>query len=177
MNVLVIGGGGITEELVSLLRPFGTHVTVLRKNPERQLGNATFSLEHLEEQLPLADFVVVAAALTPETVGIINAHTLRLMKKSSFLVNVARGKHVVSADLADALDAEVIAGAAIDVTDPEPLPDGHRLWSTKNLIITPHTADTPAQVTRMFADRIGLNVKAYLGHGNWIGEVDRTAGY
>ncbi len=176
-KVLVIGGGGITEELVSLLQPFGTHVTVLRKNPERQLGNTTLGLEHLEEQLPLADFVVVAAALTPETIGLINARSLNLMKRSAFLVNVARGKHVVSADLADALDGEVIAGAAIDVTDPEPLPDGHRLWSTKNLIITPHTADTPAQVTRMFATRIGLNVKAYLGEGHWVGEVDPAAGY
>lgn len=176
-KVLVIGGGGITQELVSLLQPFGTHVTVLRKNPQYALGDVTFGLDHLERCLPDADFVVVAAALTPETVGIINSKRLALMKRSAFLVNVARGKHVVSVDLADALDAGVIAGAAIDVTDPEPLPEGHRLWSTKNLIITPHTADTPAQVTRMFANRIALNVKAYLGKGEWIGVVDQTAGY
>lgn len=176
-KVLVIGGGGITEELVSLLRPFGTHVTVLRKKPQHALGDATYDLDHLNRSLPEADFVVVAAALTPETSGIINSDTLALMKRSAFLVNVARGKHVVSLDLADALDAGVIAGAAIDVTDPEPLPEGHRLWSTKNLIITPHTADTPAQVTRMFANRIALNVKAYLGKGEWVGIVDQTAGY
>jgi phosphoglycerate dehydrogenase-like enzyme len=70
-----------------------------------------------------------------------------------------------------------IAGAALDVTDPEPLPDGHPLWNAPNVIITPHTADTDAQVTRMFAERIRLNVDAYLSKSAWVGVVDKELGY
>ena len=100
-----------------------------------------------------------------------------MMKPTAFLVNVARGKHVVTADLTSALAAGVIAGAAVDVTDPEPLPDGHPLWIEPRIIITPHTADTPEQVTRLFAERIRLNTQAFLGKGGWVGVVDVEAGY
>jgi phosphoglycerate dehydrogenase-like enzyme len=99
------------------------------------------------------------------------------MKTSAYLVNVARGGHIVTDDLLDALQKRVIAGAAIDVTDPEPLPDGHPLWSEPNCLITPHTADTPEQVTRLLADRIGENVRAFVGNGDWVGLVDPQKGY
>ena len=176
-SVLIIGGGGIAEELVSLLEPFGCPVTVIRKNPVLALGNKTLGFEHLDAQLPLADFVVVAAALTPETSSLFDSHRLALMKPTAYLVNIARGKHVVTDDLIEALNNGVIAGAALDVTDPEPLPAGHRLWSVGNCIITPHTADTPEQVTRMLAERIYRNVLAFRGAGEWVGLVDAEAGY
>jgi phosphoglycerate dehydrogenase-like enzyme len=92
-------------------------------------------------------------------------------------VNIARGKMVDSDALFEALSSGTIAAAAIDVTDPEPLPDGHRLWDAPNLLITPHTADTNAQVIRLFCRRIDANVKAWLGEGDWVGEVDPTLGY
>ena len=80
-------------------------------------------------------------------------------------------------ELIAALVQADIAGAALDVTDPEPLPDGHPLWNAPNVIITPHTADTEAQVVRMFAERIRLNVAAYLGKSAWVGVVDKELGY
>lgn len=177
-KILIIGGGGITEELLLLLEPFKTHVTVIRNRDIVLLGaNETKTFESLDAELSKADFVVLAAALTDQTRGLINARRLKLMKKTSYLVNIARGPMVVTPDLIDALNAGGIAGAALDVTDPEPLPDGHPLWHAKNILITPHTADTRAQVVPLFSERIDANVKAYTGQGEWVGVVDSTLGY
>lgn len=166
-QILVIGAGGIAKEFKRLVEPFGCPVVTLASN----------DIDRLTEELPKADFVVLACALTEKTRGLIDIRALSLMKSSAYLVNVARGPIVVTADLIDALDKGVLAGAALDVTDPEPLPDGHPLWSAKNILITPHTADTDAQVIRMFAARIEANVRAYCGAGEWIGVVDKKLGY
>jgi phosphoglycerate dehydrogenase-like enzyme len=135
------------------------------------------TLDALDDVLPKADFVILACALTEETRGLFNARRLGLMRPESYLVNVARGPVVDTDALCDALQAGTIAGAGIDVTDPEPLPDGHRAWSVENLIITPHTADTPRQVQHFFAIRIEANVAAYLGNAEWVGVVDPDLGY
>jgi phosphoglycerate dehydrogenase-like enzyme len=99
------------------------------------------------------------------------------MKSTAYLVNIARGKHVVTNDLINALESGQIAAAALDVTDPEPLPDGHPLWNVANCLITPHTADTPAQVTRMLAERIAVNAKAFCTGAAMVGLVDKELGY
>ncbi len=181
-NVLVVGGGGITEELIQLLQPFRTKITVIRKRVDQSLAGAPSSVrvlpfEQLDSAIPSADFIVLAAALTPETHKLFNAHRLGLMNPDAYLVNVARGAVVDTLALMDALNADKIAGAAVDVTDPEPLPDGHPLWDAKNIIITPHTADTNEMVLRMFSVRIRENVAAYLGDGNWVGTVSPELGY
>jgi len=176
-RVLVIGGGGIAEELVLLLNPFGCHVTVVRENPTKKLGDKTISFSELDSVLPEHDFVVIAAALTDATRGMFDLDRFSRMKNTAYLVNVARGAHVVTNDLVRALEEGLIAGAAIDVTDPEPLPLGHALWNNPKCIVTPHTADTPAQVTRMLANRIRENTQAFLGQGPWVGLVDPKKGY
>lgn len=177
-RILVVGGGGITEELLLLLAPFNTEVVVVRNRAIPMIGaTSTFTFEHLDSEISKADFVVLAAALTDETRGLINKERLALMKNSAYLVNIARGPMVVTADLIAALESAEIAGAALDVTDPEPLPDGHALWDTQNILITPHTADTREQVVPLFAERIDANVKAYLGLGEWVGVVDPKLGY
>ncbi|MEY3662930.1 MAG: hypothetical protein RI919_446 [Actinomycetota bacterium] len=177
-KVLIVGGGGITAELLRLLAPFACPVTVVRNSGEPMPGaSLTIGLEELDDHLPDADFVVVAAALTPQTEGLFDAHRFALMKPTAYLVNIARGKHVVTRDLIEALTNGQIAAAALDVTDPEPLPDGHPLWNLSNCLITPHTADTPAQVTRMLADRILVNVKAFCTGGEMVGLVDKKLGY
>jgi phosphoglycerate dehydrogenase-like enzyme len=84
---------------------------------------------------------------------------------------------IVTDDLVTALNDQTIAGAAVDVTDPEPLPDGHPLWSAKNVIITPHSADTRKQVVRLFSERIRENVRAFEQGDGWVGEVDPRFGY
>jgi phosphoglycerate dehydrogenase-like enzyme len=177
-HIVIVGGGGISEELVSLLAPFNTRVSVVRKHPKEIEGaSETVGFDRLDEFLALADFVVLAAALTDETLYLFNERRFSLMKASAYLVNIARGKMVDSAALLKALESGAIAGAAVDVTDPEPLPDGHALWSAPNLIITPHTADTNAQVVRLFSQRIDENVKAWLQGKDWVGLVDKQLGY
>jgi phosphoglycerate dehydrogenase-like enzyme len=177
-HIVIVGGGGITQELVSLLAPFNPRVSVVRKHPTAIAGaTETVGFDRLDEFLALADFVVLAAALTDETLYLFNERRFSLMKASAYLVNIARGKMVDSAALLKALESGAIAGAAVDVTDPEPLPDGHALWNAPNLIITPHTADTNAQVVRLFSQRIDENVKAWLQGKDWVGLVDKQLGY
>lgn len=177
-HIVIVGGGGIAEELVSLLRPFNTRVTVVRKHPEKIEGaTETVAFDRLDEFIAIADFVVLAAALTEETLYLFDLRRFELMKPTAYLINIARGKMIDSDALKTALESGIIAGAAVDVTDPEPLPDGHALWSTPNLLITPHTADTNAQVIRLFSMRIDENVKAWLGDGEWVGRVDQKLGY
>jgi phosphoglycerate dehydrogenase-like enzyme len=177
-EVLIIGAGGIAEELIKLLTPFRTKITVIRNN-KQLMPNATktLQLENLDLALGTADLVIVACALTEQTYGLFNSAKFAKMKKSAYLVNIARGPIVNTEDLVHALNNEEIAGAAVDVTEPEPLPDGHPLWSAKNIIITPHTADTRAQVVRLFSERIRENVTAYGQDSGWVGEVDPNLGY
>jgi len=177
-NVLIVGAGGITEELIKLLAPFRSNVTVVRNQPAPLAGaNRTAGLPELISLLPEADFVILACALTPETRGLFDATAFAAMKAESYLVNIARGAVVVTQDLLSALESGQIAGAGIDVTDPEPLPDGHPAWDEPNLIITPHTADTKEMVKRLFSIRLRENVSAYLGSGDWVGLVDPDLGY
>ena len=177
-NILILGGGGITEELLKLLTPFRARVTVVRKRPANMSGaHKVVALSQLETELPNSDLVILAAALTAETRHIFDAKKFDLMKSSAYLVNIARGPIINTDDLVKALNNESIAGAAVDVTEPEPLPDGHPLWSAKNIIITPHSADTRKQVVRLFSDRIRENVRAYITGSGWVGEVDPELGY
>lgn len=177
-RILIVGGGGITEELLLLLAPFNTEVVVVRNRAIPMVGaTSTLTFDYLDSEIAKADFVVLAAALTDETRGLINKDRLALMKNSAYLVNIARGPMVVTADLIAALDSGEISGAALDVTDPEPLPDGHPLWDAQNILITPHTADTRVQVVPLFAERVDANVKAFLGLGDWVGVVDPKLGY
>ena len=177
-NVLIIGGGGIGEEIARLLRPFRAKVSVVRRQAAPIDGvDAVFELDRLDEVLPAADFVFVAAALTQETRGLFNRERFALMKPTSYLINIARGPIVDSLALEVALTEGIIAGAGIDVTDPEPLPVGHSLWDVPNLIITPHTADTPEMCLRLLSARIQENVKRLKAGESLVGQVNLKLGY
>jgi phosphoglycerate dehydrogenase-like enzyme len=177
-NILIVGAGGITEELLKQLAPFRCNITVVRNRAEHLEGaTKTVQLGELDEHLPEADWVFLACSLTGSTRNLFNLERFKKMKSSAYLINVARGAVVNTSDLVTALNDEVIAGAGVDVTDPEPLPDGHSLWTAKNVIITPHTADTNAQVIRLFSIRIRENLAAYKGLGDWVGLVDPELGY
>ena len=133
--------------------------------------------EQLDEELARAKFVVLACALTDQTRHLMNAERFELMRRDSYLVNVARGEVVNQEDLVSALKSGAIAAAATDVTYPEPLPEDHPMWQLENLIITPHTADVLAMVTRLFADRLRVNVTAWLCGAELTGRVDSKLGY
>jgi len=177
-NILIVGAGGITQELIKQLTPFRCNITVVRNRPGELTGaNTTVQLPALDDHLPLADWVFLACSLTESTRNLFDLERLKKMKDSAYLVNVARGPVVNTLDLVKALNGGIIAGAGVDVTDPEPLPDDHPLWSAQNVIITPHTADTNAQVVRLFSIRIKENLAAYKGLGDWVGLVDPELGY
>ena len=176
--VTILGGGGITESLVDLLRPWDCPITVVRRSPQTMDGvTHCVGAEDLDDALGSARFVVLALALTPETVGIIDGAALRTMRRDAWLVNVARGRHVVTDDLVEALRSGTIAGACLDVTDPEPLPEGHPLWSLDNCIITPHVGNTPEMAVPLLARRIRENVERFVDGRPLIGLVDPAAGY
>lgn len=177
-RVTIVGGGGIAEQLLALLAPFGCTTTVVRRRPEPVPGtDRTVGVDELDDALTGADVVVLALALTPATTGLIDARRLGLMGPDSWLVNVARGRHVVTDDLVAALEHGTIGGAALDVTDPEPLPERHPLWSLPNCLITPHVANTSAMLAPRLADRIRDNVGRRTDGRPLLGVVDRDLGY
>ena len=177
-RVTVLGGGGITSHLIPLLAPFECDVTVIRRSDQPFPGaNRTIPVARLHEVLPVTDVLVLALALTNETVGIISAAELMALPKHAWLVNVARGGHVVTNDLVTALAAGSIAGAALDVTSPEPLPDGHPLWSATNCLITPHIANTPEMGLELLEPFVAENVRRFCDGDELLAPVNVTLGY
>ncbi len=132
-RVTVLGGGGIARSFLRLLGPFGADVTVVRSSGGGPVEGATRVVgdDATDDALRGAQLVVLALALTPATRGVIDARRLALLAPGACLVNVARGEHVVTDDVVAALrdPAAPLAFAGLDVTDPEPLPDGHPLWA------------------------------------------------
>jgi phosphoglycerate dehydrogenase-like enzyme len=146
-TVLIVGYGSIGAAVEARLSPFGCKL--LRVARSARDGVAPVS--SLDELLPQADIVILTAALTSETRGLINAARIARMKRGALLVNAARGGVVQTDALVEALTRGRIR-AALDVTDPEPLPPEHKLWRAPNLLITPHVAtDTPRFTARAFA--------------------------
>jgi phosphoglycerate dehydrogenase-like enzyme len=177
-RVTIFGGGGITEELVDLLQPFRCRITVVRKRPVPMPGvDRVVGWDRRDEVLSDADAVLLALALTPETAGFFGRRQLAAMAPHAWLINVARGGHVVTDDLVTALREGLIGGAALDVTDPEPLPDGHPLWSLPNCLITPHTANTYEMAVPLLTARIAENVRRYGAGEPLLGVVDPDLGY
>lgn len=177
-KVTILGGGGITEALLRLLAPFDARITVVRQRPE-PVGGAwrTVGPAGCDAALAGADVVILALALTPGTRGLMDARRLALLSPTTCLVNVARGGHVVTDALVDALARGAIGAAGLDVTDPEPLPDGHPLWALPNCIITPHVGNTPAMARPLLAERVRANVARWIAGQPLIGPVDVGLGY
>lgn len=177
-NVVIVGGGGIATSLAAMLKPFDCHVTVVRKHVrEMNDVDVVVGQEDLDAVLPGADAVVLALALTDDTVGMFGRTQFELMERHAWIVNVARGRHIVTDDLVWALESGEIGGAALDVTDPEPLPPGHRLWSMHNCFITPHVGNTADMVPGLLSRRITDNVQR-LSRGEPLeGVIDVDLGY
>ncbi len=179
-KVTVFGGGGIAEWVLRLFAPFGCAFTVVRRRDEPIAGARVLPPEAAHDAIRDADVVVLGLALTAATRGLVDRAFLDAMAPHAWLVNVARGAHIVTEHLVEALRTGAIGGAALDVTDPEPLPAGHPLWSLPNCIITPHIANTPAMGLPLIAARVRDNVTRFV-RGDALdsldGLVDVAAGY
>ena len=177
-RAVVLGGGGIAREYIRLLKAWDVHVTAVRRQAGDVPGaDATVTADRLDEVLPAADVVMLAAAATEQTRGIIGARQLQLMRPDAVLVNVGRGVLVDTDAVTEALAAGSIQAYATDVTDPEPLPDGHPLWAEPRCLITPHTADTPEMCIPLLDARIRRNLRARAEGRELEGLVDVEGGY
>ena len=177
-KITVLGGGGITRSLLRLLEPWDCQVTVVRRSDEPVEGAArTLRLARVHEAVAGADAVVVALALTSETQHVVDAALLESMGPQGWLVNVARGGHVDHDALTAALRSGVIAGAVLDVTDPEPLPDSSELWGLPNCVITPHIGNTREMGLPLITNRVRENVRRWLAGEDLLGLVDMALGY
>jgi D-3-phosphoglycerate dehydrogenase len=120
---------------------------------------------------------VLCAPLTPETHGLIGARELELLGPRGVLVNVGRGGLIDTGALVAALRGKQLGGAFLDVTEPEPLPTGHPLWSEPRALITPHRANTRAQLDAALARRVEQNVARFRADEPLLGVIDPVAGY
>lgn len=151
-TLLIVGLGRIGGRLAQLAKAFDMKVIGLRRDPAAGGGacDEVRAMGELKALLPQADIVALTCALTPETEGLMSREAIGLMKPSSYLINVARGRVVDEAALIDALKENRIAGAGIDVTREEPLAQASPLWDLPNALVTPHTAGE----TRAYEDNV-----------------------
>jgi len=178
----IIGLGSIGRVIARKAKlAFGMKVMATQK-PLNQIEpdvDVLLPAEELDTLLQTADYVVVTAALTEATTGLIGARELRLMKPTAYLVNIARGKIIQNEALIQALREGWIAGAGLDVTDPEPLPPDSELWELDNLILTPHIASvtdpvlTSERMTTVFLE----NLQCYLKGEPLPTSVDKERRY
>lgn len=175
-RVVLIGAGGVGEAVAARFAPFEVSLTRVASRARDGAHGRVHGVDELPRLLPVHDVVVLAVPLTEATRRLVDAAFLAAMPDGALLVNVARGPVVDT----DALLAELSTGrlrAALDVTDPEPLPDGHPLWAMPNCLITPHVANTPEMGLALLAARVTANVTAYLDGRELVGLVDPDAGY
>jgi len=178
-TALVVGLGGIGTEVARRAHALGMRVIATRASGRE--GPDYVSYVGLPDELPKlageADFVINCAPLTPQTTGIFNQEFFATMKPTAYFVNVGRGKSVVTADLVAALRTRKLAGAGLDVVDPEPLPADSELWSAPNVIITPHVS---AQTSVSAGQRSALleeNLRRYVAGEALLAVVDVDRGY
>lgn len=177
-TVAIVGAGGIGRALIAMLAPLRCRVlAVTRRGLAVPGAERTVAVAAVEEVLREADVVVLAAPGTAETRGLMDARRLAAMRSDAWLVNVGRGALVDTDALVDALAAGRLGGAALDVTDPEPLPAGHPLWSHPDVLITPHVATAPDAERRHVDERIRTNVERFAAGEPLLGLVDAGAGY
>ncbi|OWM39866.1 D-isomer specific 2-hydroxyacid dehydrogenase family protein [Corynebacterium diphtheriae] len=176
--VVIFGAGGIAKELIRLLEPFGMHVIAVNRSGRSVAGaDETFAMKDAHALWSRGDFIVNILPLTQETKGLVDRDVFAQMKPSAIFINVGRGATVVTDDLVDALQRGVIAGAGLEVVDPEPLPDSHALHSMPNCTITPHMAAS-GHVAELHVARIfDANAQAFTRGETMPTEVNPHLGY
>jgi phosphoglycerate dehydrogenase-like enzyme len=173
-TILIIGLGDIGSNLAKRAKAHEMHVIAIKRTMTDKPAyvDELYTTDSLDQVLPRADYVVVCTASTPETEGIMDARRISMMKKGSYIINVARGSLVDQEAVIAAIESGHLAGAGFDATEPEPLPRESKLWSLPNVFISPHASgmspSDPHQVFEIFYD----NMKHYLGDRKMRNLVD-----
>ncbi|MGH9524472.1 MAG: D-2-hydroxyacid dehydrogenase [Terriglobales bacterium] len=173
----LVGMGSIGSEVARLASALGMKVVAVRARKGASADVRTYGPDGLETMLGEADYVVLAAPVTPETVGMMNAQRLAAMKPEAYLINVSRGALVDESALLNALEGRKIAGAALDVFEHEPLPRESPLWDVKNLLITPHSAGLTERLWQRHLDFMCENLRRFQSGAALLGLVDKLRGY
>lgn len=180
-TVLVVGLGDIGSEFAKRIKALGGYTIGIRRSDTRkpEFIDELYLMDKLDEVLGRADIVALSLPQTKDTYKLFNKERLLRMKKGAVLLNVGRGTVIDTDALCELLQEEYLFGAALDVTDPEPLPSAHSLWDLKNVIITPHISgdyhlrETHNRIVNIAAD----NLKAYLKGEKLKNIVDLATGY
>jgi phosphoglycerate dehydrogenase-like enzyme len=176
----LIGLGSIGRRVAEMASALGMRIIAVREHidkPKPKGVQEVFGPSQLCDLLRQSDYVVLAAPLTSATTGLIDRTRLKVMKREACLINVGRGPQVDEADLAEALRQGQIAGAALDVFDREPLPADSPLWSTPNLLITPHTAGLTEKLWLRHYELFSENLRRFLSGEPLHFVVDKHSGY
>ncbi|HLG76043.1 MAG TPA: NAD(P)-dependent oxidoreductase [Ktedonobacteraceae bacterium] len=188
----IVGYGSIGREVARLAKAFGMRVLAMQRSsdhrdrgflfpgigdPDGTLPDRYYTFEQLHTMLQECDVVVIAVPLTPQTTNLFDEAAFRAMKSSAFLINIARGEVCDTQALVQALQEKCIAGAALDVTNPEPLPSDHPLWKLPNVIISPHISGGTAHYDERALQIFEANLQRYLAGQPLYNLLDREAGY
>jgi phosphoglycerate dehydrogenase-like enzyme len=178
-TAVVIGVGGIGSQIAQRAQAFG--MTVIGVDPKDIPLNPYVSRmiypDQLDSVLPEADVVFVSAPLTPASEGMMGARQFELLKSGAYFIAVSRGKLYDTPALVKALDSKRLAGAGLDVTNPEPLPKGHPLWKFENVIVTPHIAGQSDNVEARRMALLKENVARFVKGQPLLNVVDKQKGY
>jgi len=174
-----VGLGGIGTEVARRAHALGMRVVATRRSSRSGPDFVDYVglSDELGDLVAEADVVVTALPLTPETTRMFDAEFFAAMKPTAYFINVGRGKSVVTDDLMAALESGELAGAGLDVTDPEPLPTDHPLWRLPNVIITPHVAASSVQAVERLQAVVRENLRRYVAGEPMLSVVDVGRGY
>ena len=178
-TAVIIGVGGIGTQIAQRAHAFG--MTVIGVDPKEiplmGILSRVVAPDRLDTVLPEADVVFVSAPHTPQSEGMMGPRQFELMKKGAYFVAVSRGKLYNTEALVKALDEKRLAGAGLDVTNPEPLPAGHALWKFENVILTPHVATVSDAVGGRSRELVLDNVARFAKGEPLRNVVDKQKGY
>jgi phosphoglycerate dehydrogenase-like enzyme len=170
-TVAIVGAGGIGRELIRMLEPHDVRIVAVTRSGR----DDTLPASRMDEIWDAADHFVICAPATDGTRHLVGAGQLAAMKPHSWLVNIARGSLIDTDALVAALEEGRIGGAALDVTEPEPLPDDHPLW--RCALITPHVANPPQAMARSLAERVEENVRRFAAGEELLAPISPDRGY
>lgn len=180
-TTLIVGLGDIGEAFARRMKAFGSHIVGIRRTAHGKPDcvDEIYTSDRLKEQLKRADFVAICLPGVKQTCRLFDKEMLFSMKRGALILNVGRGNVIDTLALTEALESGFLSGAALDVTDPEPLPADSPLWQLPGVLITPHVAggfhlphtlDFILEISRK-------NLAAFAGQGEYINVVDRKTGY
>ncbi|HWQ53503.1 MAG TPA: D-2-hydroxyacid dehydrogenase [Bryobacteraceae bacterium] len=178
-TAVVIGVGGIGTQIAQRAQAFG--MTVIGVDPKDMplnpyVGRMVYP-DRLDSVLPKADVVFISAPLTPQSQGMMGPRQFELLKPGGYFIAVSRGKLYDTDALVKALDSKRLAGAGLDVTNPEPLPKGHPLWRFENVVITPHMAGHSDHVQERIVALVKENIARFVKGEPLLNVVDKQKGY